>query len=144
MKKSEINKIMKGFVPSTLFDTSVADVVCMKEGEGTPLPKEFIDYLASIGNQMRFVCSTYPFAMAPFDKSGNTNMYNHITCDTFEYAPKTYEDLVRPMCEWLYEIESTEQFDHCLHDTEGVWIEEIRVGFANDGKSVAVSMELGS
>lgn len=127
------------FVADRLFEVSVQDICDMEWGQGTPLPKDLIKFIDEVGS-IRYGCSTYPFAM-----SADCGGYQWIEdTEPFKQTPKTYEDLVRPMCIWLWDIRDKREFDHTLHNLDEVWIEEISIGLSKDGNSIGCTMELGS
>lgn len=137
----EFAAVTTDFDASTLFETSVADVLETKQGEGHPLPKPLIDFFERNGVVMTYGVSTYPFKMT--EEIGS---YKFMTTDPLkgDYIPKTYEDLVRPMCEYLGYLDESGEYYERVHSLDDVWIEGIDLGIAKDGSYFGCEMVLGS
>ncbi len=136
MEQKDFMRVCFGFSSDMLFETKVSDVMNMEDGEGTPLPKDLADAIAKVG-KIEYCFSTYPFVM-------ESDEFDDLLLPTEGYEPKTYEDLVRPMCSVLTDIQINRKYTDYLHYIDGVWIEEIKIGLCHDGSKIGCTMELGS
>jgi hypothetical protein len=137
MEKIDLTKIEKVFKEDALFNTSVEDVLQMEDGQGTKLPKKVADLFSNV-RKFEFGCSTYPFIM----EDSNTKFI--VSEEPLEFAPKTYEELVLPMCLWLNDIEESKQFSRSNHSLDEVRIETIKIGYREEDNTIGCTMMLGS